>query len=419
MNDQNNINNQDPINPLDQPKTDQNPQPIQDLSNPAPVPENNFSQPQQPIVNPDPNIETPNFSQMDSSTPPPPPIPFVEEVTEEKQGTNAPNLDIPPIISNENAPKKKLGGKLIATILGIFMLVGAVSAGVILLNQQQDIREKAVGCNPGCSMGQICSNGTCIYSTPKPATPRPTAVGSASVSTPRPATPRPTAVGSASVSTPRPSSGSGCNPNCSMGQICSNGTCIYSTPRPTTSSTPTATQKSCPVGSVCAGMLASCTGDGCALKCPGGSYQTPGACNYPAVGQMLDSVCCKSGTGGTLPTIPPSTNNPSTNPPSTNPPSSPTLACLNIKPYNTSWNALTVDQLKELKVGDKVRFTVAGTTTSGSFDKARFTINSVLQPETTSKKPNTQEFYTEYTIPTGTTSFTINAEIHHTTGGWI
>ncbi|HEX6976937.1 MAG TPA: hypothetical protein VF185_01075 [Patescibacteria group bacterium] len=106
--------------------------------------------------------------------------------------------------------------------------------------------------------------------------------------------------------------------------------------------------------------------------------------------------------GGTTPTNPPGSTAPST------------AQCQAVKAYDTNWNLLTTTQLSALKAGDKVRFTVTGTTTSGVFDKARFTINGTLRPEVTTTKPAaTQEFYDEYTIPVGVTSFTVTAQIHH------
>jgi hypothetical protein len=96
-----------------------------------------------------------------------------------------------------------------------------------------------------------------------------------------------------------------------------------------------------------------------------------------------------------------------------------TAQCLDVKAYNTNWSQLTVSQLSQLKAGDRVRFTVAGTSVGGgSIDKARFRINGVTRPEVTQKKPGTEEYYDEYIIPSGTTTFTIHAQIHHTTLGW-
>lgn len=93
--------------------------------------------------------------------------------------------------------------------------------------------------------------------------------------------------------------------------------------------------------------------------------------------------------------------------------------CLQIKAYSTNWTSLSVNDLKNLKAGDKVRFTVKGKATSGNFSKARFTINSATKPETSQKKPNTDEFYIEYVIPNNIVNFTINAKVYHSTLGWI
>ncbi len=90
-----------------------------------------------------------------------------------------------------------------------------------------------------------------------------------------------------------------------------------------------------------------------------------------------------------------------------------TAQCGGIKAYDTNWNLLNTSTLASLKAGSKVRFTIMGVTTSGSFDKARFTINGTQTPEVTTQKPGSAgEFYYEYTIPAGTTSFTVTGQIH-------
>ncbi|HSX49015.1 MAG TPA: hypothetical protein VLE44_02040 [Candidatus Saccharimonadales bacterium] len=89
-----------------------------------------------------------------------------------------------------------------------------------------------------------------------------------------------------------------------------------------------------------------------------------------------------------------------------------TAQCTAVAAYDTNWAPLTVAQLSALKPGDKVRFTVAGTTSSGSFDQARFTINGALQAPVTGQRPNSADFFEEYTIPAGVTSFTVTAQIH-------
>lgn len=91
-----------------------------------------------------------------------------------------------------------------------------------------------------------------------------------------------------------------------------------------------------------------------------------------------------------------------------------TAQCQGVKAYDTNWKLLTVTDLSAMKAGDKVRFTVMGVTTSGIFDKARFAINGATAIESTLTKPGSGgEFYYEYTIPAGTTSFTVTGQVHH------
>ena len=110
-------------------------------------------------------------------------------------------------------------------------------------------------------------------------------------------------------------------------------------------------------------------------------------------------------------------------PPTAKPTAKPTLPpgvdcnCLAIKAFDAEWNVIT--NLSSLVAGDVVRFTVSGKTNSGAIDKARFTINGTLKPEVTAKRPSTNEFYDEYTIPEDVPTFTINAELHHTSIGWF
>ena len=93
----------------------------------------------------------------------------------------------------------------------------------------------------------------------------------------------------------------------------------------------------------------------------------------------------------------------------------PTAQCREIKDYDTNWNLLSVSQLNNLAAGDQVLFAVLGSTTAGIFDKAIFSINGVLTPEVTQKKPSTEEFYYEYTITEADLGQDINVNvwIHH------
>jgi hypothetical protein len=94
------------------------------------------------------------------------------------------------------------------------------------------------------------------------------------------------------------------------------------------------------------------------------------------------------------------------------------VSCQNIKAYSTAWVLLTSTQLSQLGVGSQVNFCVLGTADSGVFDMARFTINGVLKPDTATKRPGTNDLCQNFAIPAATTTFNVNAQIHHTTLGW-
>ncbi|TEU02744.1 hypothetical protein E3I18_00430, partial [Candidatus Woesebacteria bacterium] len=129
--------------PDDNKTTDTNPTPTQDVSGVVqtiPPMEPSISTPSPPPISPTDQgqiTDTPPPA-ANSAVPPPPPI-----IEEQKEG----EADIPPVITTGEKPKGKVGKKVIATILGILFLVGGVSAGVILVQQQQDIREKAAVIN--------------------------------------------------------------------------------------------------------------------------------------------------------------------------------------------------------------------------------------------------------------------------------
>jgi len=97
-----------------------------------------------------------------------------------------------------------------------------------------------------------------------------------------------------------------------------------------------------------------------------------------------------------------------------------TAQCSAVIAYDTDWNELNTQALSQLKAGEVIYLTVTGTTNTGSFDKARFTVNGVLRPETTSLKPGTTStYYDEYTIPDGTSAFSVGAQIHHVDLDWL
>lgn len=289
-----------------------------------------------------------------------------KNVPDANSGTNAPFPDLP---ITTGSPKKKFGGgKIIATILGIFLLIGGIAGGVILTQQNQNLSEKAGGdpdytiCNTTNALMGYCS--------------------------------------------PPAGGGNGCiSAGCGSEQIChiqggqtgTYGVCVNAT-----------------------SFITACTGDG---RQPSHNSNNPSAWTCCAAGYVAgpNQQGCVPNTTGTNPpggTNPPATNPPGTNPPGTNPPNNPTAQCQNIKAYSSTWALLTDAQLSTLTPSTVVNFCVLGTASEGTFDRAKFTINTVAQAETTTKRPTTNDFCQSYAIPAGVTSFNLTAQIHHATLGW-
>lgn len=99
-------------------------------------------------------------------------------------------------------------------------------------------------------------------------------------------------------------------------------------------------------------------------------------------------------------------------PPGEEEPPPTTAECKNIKAYDANFTQLSATQLAQLKPGDSVRFAVSGTTSSGSFDQARFRVNDGAWQQTTTKN-SFGEFFIVFTVPSGVTTFKVEAEVHH------
>lgn len=152
--------------------------------------------------------------------------------------------------------------------------------------------------------------------------------------------------------------------------------------------------------------------------------------SQPAPGTTAPKTATPIPTKGTSPTLYPRTPHPSattapTAPPTTTPAPSPSATtnaiiaqCFAVKVFDTDWTQISLTDLVRKNAGDTVYFTVGGTTTGGSFDRARFTINSDLRPDVVTMRPGTDEFYDAYVIPEGLTTLNVQAQIHHTTLGW-
>lgn len=91
--------------------------------------------------------------------------------------------------------------------------------------------------------------------------------------------------------------------------------------------------------------------------------------------------------------------------------------CKLITALNAQGQPLTPTDLTQLKAGDVIRFSVQGNGTSSNYTAVRFTINNVQMAETTTKL-GSGDFYQEYTIPQGQTSFSVTAQIKATNGTW-
>ena len=163
-------------------------------------------------------------------------------------------------------------------------------------------------------------------------------------------------------------------------------------PQPTQTPTPTPTT---PPPASC---NQSCTSS---LNCEEGLECINKLCRNPDCGEEKTCICPE-------PTATP-----------TDPPTQITAICNEVNVYDTSWNLLSSENLKKLKSGDTVRFSVSGSTTQGAIEKARFIINKKTTQEVTDKKPGTKEFYVEYEIPEGELDFTVNGEIYHSNLGWF
>lgn len=469
-----------------------------------------------------------------SSAPATPPVATTPEplitttpVTGEEPGSAAPPA---PAFSDITAPPKKKfgGGKIIATILGIFVLVGGVAAAVLTINQKQLFQQKAACLiEPGysCATNADCKSTEYCY---KPATGCP-------VCKPQGCTPNSkycsdtktlkvcTSSGSGYISTVCPDlcangtciTGSSCD-NCTLGstkactasgggagtQTCVNseycagkanagnwGGCIATS----TNTAYCVSNSNCPTDYICykqnsdqgtcikntatsgetsggtnggsSGSTTtttstwpkqdgtiSCTNTsgtvrGCVLYlCPNGcsggcgesnpgvylqNYISTDGCEQAekalanqcgqvdtvnesgiycmGAGQKNAKIWCNE-QGCTAP--PPKTAAPT--------PTTPSVApfCAAISTYDSDWNLLSSTDRSSLKAGDTINLCVTGSAATGTFDMARFIINGVQQTDTTATRPNSTDFCQSYTLPEGTATFTVSAQIHHSSGVW-
>lgn len=380
-----------------------------------------------------------------------------------------------PEFSNITAnPKKKFGtGKIIATILGVLVLVGGVAIATYTVGQKQIFQQKAAtgSCSGSCSTNGNCPEGTkgdgtgknggngcdvgqycCIGGTsPSSAPGSNTCDNSASTAS----VCRGKSFGYVADSNwnGTASCQSGFDPkSCVNGieLVCENtsGTlcaanCKCKSGGGGGGTNPSPTPKSgWGIGEACKNNP-STTGDHCIIiRCPNGcvdgcSENDPGATfqsgSCDTLAGQVTSICgqvdlvnsagvyCQSDgtfTDAQINCPQPKcaiTNNP------TNPPTSSPAApyCAVITTYDADWNLIEASSRSTLTAGTDINFCVSGTAPSGTFDKAKFTINGTVQDETTTKRPSSSDYCQSYTIPDDITSFTVSAQIHHSTLGWF
>ncbi len=266
-----------------------------------------------------------------------------------------------PIVTAPEAPEKYGGKKAIATIFGILILVGGVATGVLLVQRAQELREKAAS-------GSECQQ----------------------------------------------------SPDCDLVDNAANQG-SYTASRPITHAFIT--------DQVFHRYAPGDSDDGCRRVTISGNfiswnrYGSGSDCKDVSNVQVWLGEAQPTPTATPTPTTPPgATATPTESITSTPTPTTPlevNAECSSVKTYDTDWNLISNDDLKDLKSGDSVRFTVSGSSSGGFFDKARFTVNGSLKPEVSSKKPGSNEFYYEYMIPEGVINFTIKGEVHHSSLGWI
>lgn len=153
-------------------------------------------------------------------------------------------------------------------------------------------------------------------------------------------------------------------------------------------------------------------------NCGGGNEG--GFCGYTTTTPKVPKYYCTKNVCTTVCTTPspPST---STQPPSTstNTPVPLIAQCVSTRIYSPNWTLITNDEYHNLSDRSQVYFCVSGSTTGGSFNKARFTINGTLYPETVMVRPGSADYCQLYEIPVGSYSTNVQGEVHHNALGWL
>lgn len=365
---------------------------------------------------PDPNQNQPNNPPVINPTMDLPPLPQDTVTTPQTNtGPTAPQTATPPssggppsgaptpppqspsVIATK--PKKKFGGgKIIATILGVLLLVGGIGAGIYLTQQQQLFQQKAYTSGvkkDTCNTIEVTSQDTGCPSLPDQ-------TGTNNVTnyvthyTIKNITDQQHIVKIRKHSNYCTEPYGYSVPGASI-LVCESNPINEDTTitLEAGASTDFTIERASPSGMSCGSYqtdlgIISVDGD---TSCNGGVGDP-----YDVTGLISFGVC-QTGTECTTATPTPN----------------PTASCLNVKAYDVSWNALNTTDLAGLATDDVVNFCVAGNASSGSFDKAQFEIGSTLEAVTTTRGQGdaANDYCQSYTIKDTDTTVNVKAKIHH------
>lgn len=425
------------------------------------------------VVQEVPTVTSPNTStttqqgQPDPASFSPSPPPGDADGQDNQFGINTgPNENAAPLYTKPTAyTGRRFSGRAVAMIMGLLVLVGAVAAGVVLVQQQQNINEKAAGTaaercidNPSVS-GSIKLTG---------AEGCPTSLSGSKFAGPAP---NPSASDGGCLGYSQNRSGwtlttSSYKPSPSCGQCeqvdvtylgqdfgvyAYGGPCSGGSNPPPSAPPPPSSGGNCDVTAMTmvpdnplnVGDTAVITvkvkvkqgdvnrtfateGDkSIATASLGGKFNKSAGTqtiNVTAVAPGTASVTYKMETiyFGKTSTCTKSLNvvvNDNTPPP---PPPTASGQCQAVAVYDTSWNKLTSTQMSALKAGDTIRVAVKGAVTNGgNISKARFTFNGSLRSPITQQRAETGEYYEDIVIPQGATSVTLKGEVYNDSLGWF
>lgn len=333
-----------------------------------------------------PDDNTGSTTQSDNSNPSvlEPSVGAYDTATNPSSSTNSDDLPVtnPPVAessepeinsdASSNGESDKTGGsrraKTIATILGIILLVSSVAAGVFLVSQSAEFRTQAWDCTK--YVFEVSEDG---------------------------------------VVTTR--NGSTRNEPSQRADVKINGELVATLDVPALDAGEAATIGNVPVPDN--GFFWEVIGS---KDCEDqGSYE-PKETPTPSPSPTPEPTVTGTVTPSPSPTVTPSI----TTPPSATPTTPPiTASCGEVHAYDEEWNQLDVADLSALEPGDTIYIGVGGTSSTGFFSLARFTINGTTRPAVRTKHPTNGEFVDGYTIPEGVVDFIIEAEIHHDSLGWI